>query len=137
LVETLQGASGGGLALAIGCGLNIRHAPATTRTPATCLAEHGAAPSADAAMGELMARMDARLAQWQSGRGFAAIRDAWLAAAIGLGRDIAVTVDGRTVRGRFEGLGSDGSMMLRLADETLRQLHAGEVVFASPDRTPA
>jgi BirA family biotin operon repressor/biotin-[acetyl-CoA-carboxylase] ligase len=46
-------------------------------------------------------------------------------------------LDGRTVAGRFEGLGSDGAMMLRLADGTLRQLHAGEVAFASPDRAPA
>ena len=31
------------------------------------------------------------------------------------------------VRGCFEGLGSDGAMLLRLAEGTLRPLHAGEV----------
>src|SRR5262245_3570465 len=137
LVETLQGTSEGRVTVAIGCGLNILHAPTTGRMPATCLADHGAAPSAVVALAELMARMEARLAQWQSGWGFAETRDAWLAAAIGVGRDVAVMLDGETVGGRFEGLGLDGAMMLRLADGTLRQLHAGEVAFASPDRTPA
>jgi BirA family transcriptional regulator, biotin operon repressor / biotin---[acetyl-CoA-carboxylase] ligase len=137
LVETLNVASDGGVAIAIGCGLNILHAPAATRLPATCLADHGAAPTADLAMAELMARMEARLAQWQAGYGFAETRDAWLAAAVGIGRDVAVMLDGVAVEGRFEGLGRDGAMMLRLADGTLRQLHAGEVAFASPDRAPA
>jgi BirA family transcriptional regulator, biotin operon repressor / biotin---[acetyl-CoA-carboxylase] ligase len=137
LVETLQGGSDGGLTVAIGCGLNIVHAPAVARTPATCLADHGAAPAADVALEELMARMDVRLAQWQSGRGFAAIRDAWLAAAIGLSGDLAVVLDGRVVRGCFEGLGGDGALLLRLADGTLRPLHAGEVTFASPGQAPA
>jgi BirA family transcriptional regulator, biotin operon repressor / biotin---[acetyl-CoA-carboxylase] ligase len=137
LVETLDGANDGGLTVAIGCGLNIVHAPAVTRTPATCLADHGAAPSAESALAELMERMDARLAQWQAGRGFAIIRDAWLAAAIGLARDLTVVLDGRMVRGCFEGLGNDGAMLLRLADGTLRSLHAGEVTFASPERAPA
>jgi BirA family biotin operon repressor/biotin-[acetyl-CoA-carboxylase] ligase len=84
-----------------------------------------------------MARMEARLQQWQAGRGFPAIRDAWLAAAIGLGSELSVVLDGRLVRGCFEGLGSDGAMLLRLADGTLRPLHAGEVTFASPHRAPA
>ena len=137
LVETLPATSDGGLNVAIGCGLNIEHAPAVTRMPATSLADHGAAPSADAALAELMARMDARLEQWQLGRGFPGIRDAWLAAAIGLGSDLAVVLDGRVVRGCFEGLGGDGAMLLRLADGTVRPLHAGEVTFASADRAPA
>jgi BirA family biotin operon repressor/biotin-[acetyl-CoA-carboxylase] ligase len=137
VVETLDGASDGGLSVAIGCGLNILHAPAVTRTPATCLADHGAEPSADAALAELMERMDARLAQWQSGQGFPLIRDAWLAAAIGLASDLTVVLDGRVVSGCFEGLANDGAMLLRLADGTLRPLHAGEVTFPSPQRTPA
>jgi BirA family biotin operon repressor/biotin-[acetyl-CoA-carboxylase] ligase len=137
LVETLQGASDGGLTVAIGCGLNIVHAPAITRMPATCLADHGAAPSADLALDELIARMDVRLAQWQSGHGFPLIRDAWLAAAIGLSRDLTVVLDGHVVRGCFEGLDGDGALLLRLADGTLRPLHAGEVTFASPGRTLA
>jgi len=137
LVEALQGGSDGGLTVAIGCGLNIVHAPAITRMPATCLADHGAAPSADLALDELMARMDVRLAQWQSGRGFPLIRDAWLAAAIGLSRDLTVVLDGHVVSGCFEGLDGDGALLLRLADGTLRPLHAGEVTFASPGRTLA
>ena len=63
---------------------------------------------------------------------------AWLRpAAIGLSRDLTVVLDGHVVRGCFEGLDGDGALLLRLADGTLRPLHAGEVTFASPGRTLA
>jgi BirA family biotin operon repressor/biotin-[acetyl-CoA-carboxylase] ligase len=48
-----------------------------------------------------------------------------------------VVLDGHVVRGCFEGLDGDGALLLRLADGTLRPLHAGEVTFASPGRTLA
>ena len=138
LVETLPATSDGGLNVAIGCGLNIEHAPAVTRMPATSLADHGAAPSADAALAALMARMDARLEQWQSRpRLFRASAMPGLRRQRVLAQTSRWLLDGRVVRGCFEGLGGDGAMLLRLADGTVRPLHAGEVTFASADRAPA
>ena len=106
--------------------------------PATSLAEHGAAPSADAALAELWSAWTHGSSYGRRAAAFRRIRDAWLAAAIGLGSDLAVVLDGRVVRGCFEGLGGDGAMLLRLADGTLRPLHSGEVRFArARTRAPA
>ena len=63
---------------------------------------------------------------WDEGRGFPAIRKAWLERAAGVGKE--VSVDGMT--GRFEGLGTDGALLMTLADGTQKQIHAGEVRFA-------
>ena len=57
--------------IAIGCGVNIAHAPQGTPYPVTSL---GGGLAVDTVLAELDASLTRRLAQWDEGRGFAAIR---------------------------------------------------------------
>jgi BirA family biotin operon repressor/biotin-[acetyl-CoA-carboxylase] ligase len=127
LVEsTLQKHS---MAVAIGCGLNLRQAPEKTRYGATSLAEHGASVSPQAALERLAAELDRHLKIWSNGEGFAALKPSWLQHAKGLGQRIEINLSGEAAAGLFEGLDDDGSLLLRIG-EAVRAFHAGEVSFA-------
>lgn len=113
--------------IAIGCGVNVAHAPEGTPYPVTAL---------DGGLGlgtvlhELDSSLTRRLRQWDEGRGFAVIRQAWSERALGLGREAAATAGTRQVSGTFRGLAADGALILESGDGTLIPIHAGEVSFA-------
>ena len=73
-----------------------------------------------------------RYRQWDEGAGFAAIRDAWLARARGVGQPIRVRLPGETLEGRFAGLDSDGALLLDRPDGR-RRIASGEVFPAAMD----
>ncbi|MCZ7656996.1 MAG: biotin--[acetyl-CoA-carboxylase] ligase [Xanthobacteraceae bacterium] len=120
-------APGRPLAVAIGLGVNCAHHPAATDTAATDLAAHGVAVTPAALVARLAEAFAARLAQWERGAGFAAIRTAWLAHAMGLGGEIRVQLPDRELTGRFETLDEGGRLMLRLASGETEAVTAGEV----------
>ena len=68
-----------------------------------------------------------RLAQWNRGSGFAAIRNDWLSRAQGLGRDVRVRLTDRDVAGVFEALDDRGYLLVRRADGALEAIAAGDV----------
>ena len=115
--------------LAIGIGVNLAHAPAVAQYPATFLGAHGAAPTPTEALAELAEAWETRFRIWRVS-GFAAIRDAWLAVAAGLGQQIEVRLPSETLTGRFETLMPDGALSLLLPNGTRRAVTAGEVFFA-------
>ncbi|MFO1089610.1 MAG: biotin--[acetyl-CoA-carboxylase] ligase [Hyphomicrobiales bacterium] len=131
LVETLAGGSPGGVPLAIGCGLNLAHAPEGQRRPATCIARHGVVVSPRAALAALDRTLQARFAEWAEGRGFAKSREQWMAAAGGLGAPIEIDIGGVRTAGTFLGLDAEGSLRLKLADGAERTVRAGDVVPTS------
>ena len=57
-----------------------------------------------------------RLAQWQSGAGFASIRADWLTRAAGLGEQIRVRLPERELSGRFQGLDDAGRLQVEQPD---------------------
>ena len=116
--------------LAVGIGINLAHAPAEAAYPATFLGEHGQPPSPDEALAELAEAWETRFRAWRVS-GFAAIREAWLAVAAGLGTEIEVRLPAETLRGRFETLMPDGALSLLLPNGTRRAITAGEVFFAA------
>ena len=125
LIETeLQGSR---LTAAIGCGLNLAHAPQATCYPATSLGATGITAKPAEALERLADHFAKHLATWDEGRNFAAIRTAWLARAHALGQTVSLTVAQETLTGTFTGLGADGAMILTLANGSTRALHAGEV----------
>ena len=71
--------------------------------------------------------MVTRLAQWDRGAGFAAIRAAWLSHAAGIGGEIVVRLAKRELAGTFESLDAAGRLMLRLPDGQREAITAGEV----------
>jgi len=120
-------------AVAIGIGVNCAHHPADTPYPATDLAAAGVAVAPQALLVALSRAMQARLAVWDRGAGFAKIRADWLARAAGLGGDIVVRLPDRELAGTFETLDRIGRLMLRLPAGTLEAITVGEV-FAPPTK---
>jgi BirA family biotin operon repressor/biotin-[acetyl-CoA-carboxylase] ligase len=115
--------------VAIGIGVNLMHGPGEAQYPATYLGAHGPAPTAAEALAELAEAWETRFRVWLVS-GFAAIREAWLAVAAGLGQKIEVRLPGETLEGRFETLMPDGALSLLLPSGARRAITAGEVFFA-------
>lgn len=107
----------------VGIGVNLAHHPEDIDRPATSIAAlTGAAPD-PAAFLEILAEAFARwLARWRS-TGIEPVRRQWLIAAHPLGTPLS-TSEGE---GLFDGLDAEGALHLRLADGTLRVIHAGDV----------
>ena len=128
-----ESTSGRPLAAVVGIGVNCTQHPAGMAYPATDLAAAGAAVTPEALFRALSRTMLLRLAEWDRGRGFAAIRAAWLARAMGLAEVIRVSLPEREVRGRFESLDRTGRLLLRHEDGTLEAITAGDIFpVASP-----
>lgn len=120
---------GEGMVFAIGCGLNLRSAPSSTRYGAAALAGHGVQVEPREALEALAEEVDRLLRRWNAGAGFSDLRTEWLQSARGLGGIVNVAVGGRTVEGYFEGLSDKGGLLLRNR-AGLQELHAGEVIQA-------
>ncbi len=122
-----ESTSGRPLAAVVGIGVNCACHPAGTAYPATDLAAAGASVSPTALFRALSRGMPLRLAEWDRGRGFATIRTAWLARAMGLAEVIRVSLPERELQGRFESLDRAGRLLLRRDDGTLEAITAGDI----------
>lgn len=122
----LESENGKAFAVAIGIGVNCVSHPAGTPFPATDLAAAGVQVTPQRLFTALAATMDRRLAQWQGGEGFGAIRADWLARAVGLGEPIQVRLPERELSGRFEGLDDAGRLLVVEGGRTTA-VTAGEV----------
>lgn len=114
-------------AVIIGIGINLRHVPSDTTYPVTSLAGCGAdARDPHAVLHALLAAFARRFDEWQA-NGFATTRNAWLARAHSLGKQVSIAVGGRSITGRFADLASDGALVVQTTDR-LVHIVAGEVV---------
>ena len=120
--------------VALGCGLNVAHAPSDTPYPVTALARHGAAPHLPEVFRALAKQLDNRLRQWDGSRGFSATKADWQARAIGLGSQASIISSGNDRTGRFVGLADDGALLLELDSGERTAVHAGDVRFAELER---
>jgi BirA family biotin operon repressor/biotin-[acetyl-CoA-carboxylase] ligase len=122
LLENLGGV------LSVGVGVNIVSKPQGLAYPTARLVDQAKAPPAPSA---LLARLDDHFwriyGQWQR-EGFAPIRNAWLARAAGMGKEIEVRLPNETIAGTFDGIDETGALILRSAAGT-RTIAAGEVFF--------
>src|SRR5215470_13821568 len=131
LIEAENG--GGEGAVVVGIGINCASHPDDVDHPATDLAAAGAPCSPDALLGALSVKLLERLAQWNGGTGFAAIRADWLARAAGLGEEVRVRLSDREIAGRFDTVDRTGALVLRLPDGSATTVAAGDVfVLPSP-----
>lgn len=121
-----------GAALAVGLGINLAHFPPDAETPATSVAYVvGQTPAPDDAFHRLAGHWGAWYDAWAS-KGFAPVREAWLARAAGLGEPIRVRLMDREMNGVFEDLDEDGALLLRQPDG-LARVTAGDVFFGRGD----
>ena len=111
----------------IGIGINVASAPPVTDRAVTCLAAEGSGLDAGAVLERLVARMAHWLSIWQMPGGFDAIRTAWGARAIPLGRPLEIKTQEGPVAGAFAGLDHDGALLLDLPSAGRRRFTFGDV----------
>lgn len=111
----------------IGIGCNLVRAPDVAGRATTALADHGAHIELGAFADLLADCFAGALARWRGGEWYG-LRAAWLARAHPEGTPLSVNDrEGHPITGTFAGLGADGAALLRLADGTVRPIHAGDV----------
>jgi BirA family transcriptional regulator, biotin operon repressor / biotin---[acetyl-CoA-carboxylase] ligase len=119
------------LAVVVGIGTNVVAAPEGTPTPATSLRALGIDIGAE----ELFAALSDGWAEyrgiWDNGRGFGAIRSAWLERAAGLGQAVAIKSAGTVIEGTFDTIDEQGCMIVRTMAGQLLPITAGDVYFGS------
>lgn len=129
--ETVPGR--GGIALAVGIGVNLRSAPeaeslgADATRPVSLAGTVGAAPTPEEFLDLLapaFAHWDARLTR----EGFKPIRAAWLARAARIGEPIVARLPDREISGLFETIDAEGALVLA-APEGRITLRAADVFF--------
>jgi len=113
----------------VGIGVNLAGAPLLPDRTVAHLAAAGPAPERDSFARELAGAFDRELARWRQS-GLEGIIDRWLAAAHPRGSALSVHApDGTTISGFFDGLEPHGALRLRLADGSVRVIHAGDVAL--------
>lgn len=121
---------GGDLVAVIGIGINIAEAPLVPDRAVTRLADHTTAVLTPSLLLDRLADSHARWRViWDGGRGFASIRNAFLARSVPLGSAMAVNAGGSAVAGRFDGLDPSGGLRLAGADGAVRSFTYGDVTL--------
>lgn len=130
----LEGSSlpGGVLGCVIGIGINCRSHPDGLAYPATDLRAVGASEAGiEHLTTDFIRLFDIQMMEWNAGRGFAAVRSAWLAMAAGLGARIVVATPRHHVDGIFRDLDATGRLLLDTSDGR-HTVEAGDVFFPAP-----
>lgn len=122
----------GGFVTALGIGVNCARHPSDAAFPATDLAAEGVVLPPDQLFPLLAGNMARRLAQWQRGDGFAAIRADWLDRTCVVGEQVRVRLPDRVVAGTFSGVDDAGRLLLQSESGTREMIAAGEI-FAIGD----
>lgn len=125
LLEATAAPPGG---VVLGVGVNLRVRPEESLYPTASLVELGL-PDPD--LPAFLERFAAGLQSWYDtwrATGFAPVRAAWLARAVGLGEEIVIRLDRETLTGRFAALDESGALALDLP-EGRRLIAAGDVFF--------
>ncbi|ANU08087.1 Bifunctional ligase/repressor BirA [Paraurantiacibacter namhicola] len=113
----------------VGIGVNLASAPDLPDRRTAALADFGPAPSRDDFAGLLAASFDKELVRWRQ-FGLEPILARWQAAAHRLGTRLSVhDATGARLSGTFDGLDTDGALLLRLPDGSRRAIHAGDVML--------
>ncbi len=117
-----------GEAVVIGVGLNLVHHPDGMDRPVSDLTTLGAIPPHPQAACEILANaFDVWLRRWREG-GLSEVLRAWQRAAHPVGTAITVNLpSGESLTGLYAGLLVDGALQLRLADGTIRGIHAADI----------
>lgn len=127
-----EGLADGRFAVVIGFGVNCAsHPDVDAPVSAADLASRGVQVEAETLFPALARCLASELTRWDAGAGFAAVRAAWLARAVGVGEPIRVNVGDRTVDGRFEDLDAEGRLVLVGSGGVRQRFSVGDVSFAA------
>ena len=114
----------------IGIGINLASHPPGLGRAATDLAAHGVRVTPEAMLGILAQAIQRWLGVWDCGRGFAAVRAAWLARAGPVGESLSVDTGRERIAGTFLDLDAGGALVMRDALGQERKLTFGDVTLA-------
>jgi len=120
----------GRLWLAVGIGVNLKHAPQNLDRPTAAFSEYVAGPPPEPL--DALDVMASAFERWRlawSTQGFAPIADGWSQRATGIGQRCEARLPNHTLSGVAEGLDHDGALRLRLDDGGLERITAGDVFF--------
>lgn len=114
----------------VGVGVNLARAPDLPDRRTVALTDLGIVLERDAFASDLARQFAEDLDRWRS-YGLAPVVRRWEGAGHAPGTALSVDEpDGTRLEGRFAGLTESGALQLRLADGSLRVMHAGEVRIA-------
>jgi len=120
----LEGTRGG---VVVGIGVNLVVAPALPDRPTIALSQLGTAPDRDSFAHDLAENVAQEVLRWRS-FGLEPLIRRWDAAAHPIGTPLQTAGEEDVlVSGTFAGLAPDGALQLRLADGSVRAIHAGEI----------
>jgi BirA family transcriptional regulator, biotin operon repressor / biotin---[acetyl-CoA-carboxylase] ligase len=125
LLESLRRPKGEGLAVILGVGVNVSHAPANVERATTSLGLDAAA--VPKVFASLARAFETRLALWDEGRRFPRIREAWLSRAMALNESISVNLNGSAIRGKFRGVDPAGALQLETEPGVVITVTAGDI----------
>lgn len=129
LVESTTRLDEAGFIAVIGFGVNVAAVPHNLEIPAASLAAAGKGPSRDDVLAQLMPALSRRIAEWDGGRSFEAIRQAWVERAGADGELISVHASGGRITGRYRGLSATGALRVEV-DARLMDIEFGDVMLA-------
>lgn len=112
--------------LVIGFGVNVATRPEGLDRPAIALADIAAGLTRDSLFSALQKSFADALAVFDSGRGFAAIRERWLAFSLPMGQRLSVKLPDGPREGSFAGLDPAGALRLQTA-RGIETIWAGDV----------
>lgn len=119
----LEGARGG---VVVGIGVNLLVAPELPDRATVSLAALGARPDRDTFAHDLAFAVEREVERWRT-FGLEPLIRRWVAAAHPVGTPLRAGEGDAVTEGTFAGLAPDGALQLRLADGSVRAIHAGEI----------
>jgi BirA family transcriptional regulator, biotin operon repressor / biotin---[acetyl-CoA-carboxylase] ligase len=129
LAESQLRGAGCEVTAVIGIGINLAWHPGDLGRPATHLAAHGIALSAEALLPLVAQAMSRWLARWALGSGFAEVRRAWIARAGAVGEPCSIDTGKERIMGTFLDLDDDGALIMRDQNGLQRRLTFGDVTL--------
>jgi BirA family transcriptional regulator, biotin operon repressor / biotin---[acetyl-CoA-carboxylase] ligase len=118
------------LTVAVGCGINVEHAPTGLAYPATHITAYGSA-TRDNVFADYRTSLAHWIAMWDEGHDFETIRLAWLQRAIGIGETVSMTIAETKIQGRFEGLNAQGAVIIKDPNNRTHMLLSGDLHIPS------
>jgi BirA family transcriptional regulator, biotin operon repressor / biotin---[acetyl-CoA-carboxylase] ligase len=124
----------GKCAVAIGIGVNVMDAPVLTDRETAALKNVSEAVSTSEIFSALQSSMSKALHQWDRGRGFDQVREAWMKHAWMRGQMITLEAGQETRCGILEGIDLHGALCIQCPGGERHVVHTGEVMNLRPHR---
>lgn len=121
--------------IVVGIGINVASCPDPTkvRYPTCCLREICVSPpTVEDLLSKLSTSFQLKYEEWESG-GFSSLCQDWLKRAAQLGQEVtlnlSVPAGFQTIKGIFQGINEQGSLLLKLPNGTIQTYHTGEITM--------